>query len=234
MNKFIIKVLIFLVVLLCYFGINTAVNLIIISNLKPDIKRSETLIIGDSHPQKALNPELFANTQNISQTAEPYLITYWKLKSLLDIVDPDTVIVGFAPHNISAFNDLKFSKRSTASEMFKRSYPIQNFKLVKSIEIDYSEYYRVLWKQLCFFPKTDHFNYIGSYENRNLSKITDTKHTINKHYYAKNEFLGISETAIAYLDSMVNLCKSKGITPILVSSPVHNSYYSLIPKPINE
>jgi hypothetical protein len=152
----------------------------------------------------------------------------------VDIVDPDTVMVGFAPHNISAFNDLKFSERVTASEMFKRSYPIENFKLIKSIDINYSEYYRVLWKQLCFFPKTDHFNYIGSYENRNLSKITDTKHTINKHYYAKNEFLGISETAIAYLDSMVNLCKSKGITPILVSSPVHNSYYSLIPKPINE
>ena len=94
--------------LMGYFGINNVINSILIS--REDLHlTSSTLIMGDSRTQYSLDPHLFPSANNISQTAEPYFLTYWKLKALIDLHEIDTVILGFAHQNISAFNDRKLS-----------------------------------------------------------------------------------------------------------------------------
>lgn len=233
MKKFINKLLIFSLFPILYFGLNEVVNYGIYSNNTCKIKESNVLIIGDSHPQTSLNPKLFRSATNVSQTAEPYIMTYWKLKNILKTYHPDTVIIGCAPHNFSAFNDLKFSDRNWSSEMFKRIYPIQEFKSLSSIDIDYMEFYRVLWKKTGFYPKFNHGDYIGGYANRHDLMILDVNTAIDRHYYNHGEELGVSEIAISYLDSLVNICITHGINPILVSNPVLENYYEKIP-PVNK
>lgn len=234
MKKFLTRSLAFLLLPILYFLLNGLGNYYIYLNHNSGLKERDILIMGDSHPQKSLDPRFFDNAANISQVGEPYILTYWKLKKILKEHKPDTVIIGFAPHNISAFNDLKFSRKKWSAEMFRRSYSIQDFENLTGIEVDYLEFLKVLWKQTCLFPKLYHHNYIGSYSNSSDSILSDSnlQLTVRRHYYYKGKELGISETAISYLDSTINLLKSHNIEAILVSSPVHERYYTQIPSQV--
>ena len=216
--------------LVLYFGINVAINYGIYSNQNVDLGQLDVLILGDSHPQKSIQPELFSNAKNISQQAEPYILSYWKLKKILESHQLDTLILGFAPHNISEFNDLKFSKEKWAPEMFRRSYPIENFEAIENqISVDFKSYYKTLWKQISFYPKKDHQNYIGQYSINESSDVSDWQKIINRHFYWDDEQLGVSELSISYLDSIVEISRKNNMTLVLVNTPVHENYANQIP-----
>jgi hypothetical protein len=224
---------VFLIVPVLYFSTNMFVNRYIYSNQNLPITAVNVLIAGDSHTQKSINPKYFINALNISQTAEPYILTFWKLKKIFQTYTPDTLILGFAPHNISQFNDLKFSHQKWSSEMFRRSYPIEEFGSISNdILIDYKTYYKVLWKQTAFYPKKNHIYYIGEYTNNERSNVSNWEVTIKRHYYHLEKELNVSVTAINFLDSIVELCNSKNIRLVLVSNPVHPNYFENIPSQI--
>ena len=144
MKRFIHKTAFFALLPMLFFGANMLINYFNYTGQSTPIDIPRVLIAGDSHPQKSLNPALFSDARNISQSAEPYVLTFWKLKNLFKANAPDTLIIGFSPHNISQFNDLKFSERKWSSELFRRSYPIQEFRRISTqIPIDYTTYYRV-------------------------------------------------------------------------------------------
>ena len=235
MKRFLYKVVIFPMFLVFYFGLNAIINFTIYNNPSIPIQETSVLIVGDSHPQKSLNPKYFNDAQNISQPAEPYILTYWKLKSIFKSYTPDTLIIGLAPHNISQFNDLKFSNKKWSNEMFRRSYPIQDFRNISNeISVDYSTYTKVLWKQTAFYPKKNHIHFLGNYSNSKNTDVKDTKSAIERHYYDNGKELGVSESAVNYLDSIIDISSSKGIVLIMVSNPVHEHYLSNIPNAIME
>ena len=234
MKKFLRNIVLFLLGLILIFAVNWSVNYLIIKNSEIKINSSEILIIGDSHPMRAINPSFFNSAQNICQSAEPYSITYWKLKLVINNIKIDTVLIGFAPHNISDFNDLKFLDKKWSNEMFERSYLIQDFRSLDNISIDYYSYYRFLFKRLCLFPRLNHIYYIGNYDNDNRSNVSNVSHTIKRHFNYKNKPSKISQISINYLDSIVNLCIENDIVPILINTPVHNTYYTEIPKNIQK
>lgn len=230
MKRFIINITFFILIILCYFGLNMFVNHLIYKNHQVSLNEHSIIIAGDSHTLKSIDPEYLQNARNISQTAEPYIITFWKLKKVFESFKPDTLILGFAPHNISEFNDLKFSDKKWASEMFNRSYSIFNIKEISGkISISYLYYLKALWKQTALFPKRDHINYIGKYLNNKKSDVSDWDEVIHRHYYYNGSELGYSETAINYLDSIVNLCDSNEIELVLVGNPLHSTYLKNIP-----
>lgn len=230
MKQFLSKVIVFMIFPVLYFGGNMMINYLIYSNQTVKLKNASILIIGDSHPQKSINPKYFKDAQNISQPAEPYVLTYWKLKKIFYSYIPDTLIIGFAPQNISEFNDLKFSNERWSSEMFRRSYPIEEFNdISSSIDIDNNGFRKTLWKQTGFYPRKNHINYIGNYSNSSKSNVRDWETGIKRHYYQNDIQLGVSQLAVNYLDSIVNLANSKKIELIMVSNPVHESYLENIP-----
>ncbi len=230
MKEFIKQISIFLAALVLYFCFSIAYNLYVSGTVIPDIGERRVLIAGDSHPQMSIDPGLFSSAVNISQSAEPYVLTYWKLKKVFETHLPDTLVLGFAPHNLSAFNDYKFSKPSAAPEMFRRSYPIEDFAAIEDkIEIDYFQYFSTIAKQLGPYPKTNHVNYIGRFVNNENSFTNDWKKATQRHYYKEGAEVGVSEVAIQYLDSILVLCADKGVIPVLVGCPVHKDYYENIP-----
>jgi hypothetical protein len=233
LKNFLYRLLVFVSLPVIYFGSNCAINYLIYKDQSINLKSSRILIVGDSHMQKGLDPSFFNNAQNISQPAEPYVITFWKVKKVLQEFSPDTILIGFAPHNVSTFNDLKFTDQLWSQEMFRRTYPIQSFsKINKQIKVDYMTYYLTLWKEIAFYPKRDHIHFIGNYSNKALSKINDAHSTIDRHYYINGAKCKISSNAVNYLDSILTICKEKKIVAILVNTPVHKSYYSKIPTDI--
>lgn len=234
MKYFLKKLTIFSIIPILYFGFNSIINTYLYSHQSIPLKRTRILIVGDSHPQKSVNPYLFNSARNISQPAEPYILTYWKLKKLFASNKiPDTLILGFAPHNISEFNDLKFSQKNFASEMFGRSYTIENFEEVDNlIDIDYSIYYKTLWKKIGFYPRTDHIEYIGKYSNNESSNLENWRSTIQRHYFTGTKELGVSSASKQYLDSIIDLTKKFKVKLVLISNPVHEKYYENIPSEI--
>lgn len=237
MKKFVVKTVIFLLILLLYFGVNAVINYSIYSLRPVPLVHKSVLIAGDSHTQQSLNPNLFSSAHNISLAADPYVVIYWKLQKIVESYRPDTLIIGFAPHNIAAFNDAKFimnREGNWASELYRRTYPIEHFHEIDSIvPIDYLAYYKILWKQICFYPKISHENYIGYYYSSPITWVpSEWKKTIDNHYFSNGKEQGLSDISVSYLDSIVNLCQTKHITLVLVSNPVHKNYFDHIPPEI--
>ncbi|MCK7591668.1 hypothetical protein M0G43_13855 [Subsaxibacter sp. CAU 1640] len=233
MKRFLVKLLFFMLIPVVYFAVMMTTNYFIYNSQQNLVKNKHILIIGDSHPQRSLNPEYMSGAQNISQPAEPYFITFWKLKKITQSYTPDTLIIGFAPHNISEFNDFKLSDGFWSAHQFKMCYSIEEFKnLPKNIFIDYKTFYKVLWKQTAFYPKRNHANYIGGYTNNTKSNVKDWEIASNRHFYYNGNNLGVSEVAVNYLDSIVSLAKSKKIKTVMVNNPVHEKYLEKIPPKI--
>lgn len=233
MNHFLKKCIFFLTLPLLYILLNFSVNIYICSNQKLKIESGEVLIIGDSHLQKGLNPDKFNSAENIAQIAEPYVLTYWKLKKVLEHYRPNTIILGFSPHNIAEFNDLKFSKEPWRTTMFKRSYPIQQFKDIDdSLNIPYNVYYYSLIKEIGFLPRKNHIHYIGEYSNSKKSNISNVQKVLDVHYSYNGKKMGISDLNIDYLDSIVNITQKEKISLVLAGTPVYKKYYSKIPEAV--
>ena len=230
MRKFLFKVIVFSAILVLYFAANMAVNRYIFLHEPLPLKDKLVLIAGDSHTQKSLNPKYFPSAQNISQVAEPYVVTYWKLKRIFKSTKPDILILGFAPHNFSEFNDIKFSNEKWSGEMFKRYYPIEEFdEISNKVSVDLNKFYEVLWKQTAFYPKPSHINYLGKYTNNHKSNINNWRITIRRHYYHDRQAFAVSKFSTGYLDSIVALCKAKNIQLVLASNPVYGKYHKKIP-----
>jgi hypothetical protein len=235
MKRFLKNILLFNSILLAYFLINFSINKIIISN-NPVKLKGNTVVMGDSHTMTGINPKLLTNTVNISQTAEPYIVTYYKLKHVVKHNRMDTLMLGFSFQNIASFNDKKVLDPFWCHEVFDRTYSIISLNDLKGIEINYSSYARSIVKNMLLFPKLDHQGFIGNFRERktalNLKKHNVHK-TIDRHFELKNSSdAGISATSISYLDSIITLCQHKKITLVLISTPLHYKYRELIPKTV--
>ena len=235
MRRFILKVTLFMAIPILYFMLCMAVNYFIYSSQPPKLAKSRVLIAGDSHAEKSLNPWLFSSAENISQPAEPYFLTYWKIRNVLRYYSPDTIIVGFAHHNISAFNDLKVGKHSWADEIFKRSYPFHQFHVIDElITVDLVGFYKVLFKHTAYYPNKNHVHYIGKYQNGDRNDVSNWKSSINRHYYVNDSLHGVSKISLNYLDSIVALGQTYNVQIVLSGSPVYEEYFNHIPTSIKD
>jgi len=235
MKNFLIKSLLFLLAIAVYFVANMFVNRLLLNKQKVPVKDRAVLIVGDSHPQKGIDPNLFENAQNISQPAEPYVLTYWKLEKIFQTSVPDTLILGFAPHNISEFNDSKFSDKVLASALFERSYSIEKLDdIAGRVPVDYNAYYKTLWKQTAFYPKRNHVGYLGRYTNNKLSSTADWETAVQRHYFDGEVAFNVSSLALDYLNLIVDLCAANNVELVLVSHPVHENYLNNIPQHITD
>ena len=199
-------------------------------NNKPIIENPRVLLVGDYHMQAALNPENWNNATNLAQSAEPYFLSYWKLKEILKHNKVDTVFLSASYHNFSGFNDFKLSNPKWSSEMFKRSYLIENYKELDNIEIDYSAYFRVLWKQFCIYPHGNHIFYFGNYKKHTTSTFDKVDLTINRHFYLNKIELETSQISTEYFIRTVELLKENNVTLIVISPPIHQVYQEKVPQ----
>jgi hypothetical protein len=64
----------------------------------------------------------------------------------------------------------------------------------------------------------------------NDRNFTVLEEVVIRHYYRNNKEVGISNTFISSLESIVNLCHVNGITLILVNHLIHECYSKKIPE----
>lgn len=228
MNRFLRNIALFSVGLIACFSTMYAINVVTSVFNAPRVE-SETLIVGNSHMQQALNPAFFESAQNISQSAEPLYVTYWKLKKLLPLSSVSTVVLGFSYLNLSPLSNRKLSDERWSTTLFNRVYTIADIESLEGVEVDRLEFYRSKFKNMCLYPKWDHASYMGEYFNFDKSVLSPPDEDIARHYLRDGENVDISMVDIAFLDSIVALSARENVELILVAAPIHESYFKRIP-----
>ena len=235
LKKFIISISLFLVILFGYFVVIFSVNIVTSNSILIDQKKN-ILIVGDSGLGSSLNDDRMKSAKNICQNSEPYYLTFLKIKFLISKnYTPDTLIIGFGNHNISNYNDYKLKDKFWKNRLFNSYYPFfREIIKIKNLKIDYLRLFSVYVRNMCIIPKKNHHsNFIGKFNGlKGHQEKNDSQKIIDKIYYYKD--YGVSELCISYLDSIIDISLKNNITPILVSAPVSESYYKLIPKLIKD
>tara|TARA_B110000908_G_C10246777_1_gene449302 strand:+ start:202 stop:1080 length:879 start_codon:yes stop_codon:yes gene_type:complete len=229
LKKFILTLTLFFLSLFSYFGVIFIVNYNINDNVS--IAQKGIIIVGDSHLRASLNPRQMRSALNICQSAEPYYLTYLKLKFLFEKnVKPDTVIIGFGHHNISNFNEYKLKDEFWSDRMFNTNYLLaKDIINIHKLEIDYFRLFLIYTRNMCLIPKSGQYkNFIGNFDGRKGSNaINNHQKRIDQIFYYKD--YDVSELCISYLDSIIYISAKNQIRPILVATPVSDLYYELIP-----
>ena len=246
MKKFLLRLTTFFIVLSLLFLISYQINKALMnSDIATLNKNANTLIIGDSHTVFSCDPEYIENSVNVSQVAEPYIVTYFKLKTLL-AQNPQIkkVVLGFSYHNFSAFNDKKFEDAAFAGNIWDQYYPLLSLKTVEPLEINKKVYFTRFIRH-CMLPNADYvlnkvkntgrtYPYIGNYRTSDTSHIGEVSvdSIISRHYYDQGSVLGISATSVDYFEKMMTLTQEKGVTLYLVCTPLHPDYIAKVPENI--
>lgn len=213
-------------------------------------KNVNTLVLGDSHTQCAINDSLYKNTVNFSISSEHYLLTYNVLKLIIkNNPDLKNLILGCSFHSFSAFNDRYLfgekNKKDIFSEIYySRYFPIlddeSKFLLLKTNPDGVIKSFRmIIFNMLESFTEnytTYHdYPFIGRFypgKNRVL-KDSLINASIAWHFYADSsrkvleDFSGLQ---ITYLKKIIQLCMDNHIKLILLNTPVHEKYDKQVPE----
>lgn len=196
----------------------------------------DTLIIGDSHPMWSIDTSNFETIKNISLSAEGYIYTYYKLKHLLNHESHIShIYLGFSYHNLSGYYDhyisgiefkhfihqyLGVMNTNDFIQVFKNN-PLDIFQISKNI---LQRGARSGLKMQCTL--------YGTFpESKKLEQYNTTQmqQRIQWQYYDNGQLRNPSESNIRYLDKIINLIKEKNIKLTIISTPLHQQYFELIP-----
>jgi len=230
MKLFLTRVLIFTSILWLYCGIMFCINLHFIDKPLPHIAKKHILIVGDSHAKQGINPDLMPSAYNIALDAQPYCITYWTLQKVLKTYGCDTLIITVAYNNLSSMNDKKFLDKEWSAEMFDRMYTLVGLDSLNGVEYDKMGYYHTIFSHMLIYPKLHPVKYIGKYTPSKKNIISDYNRVLQRHYYYNGKMTGVSQNALKYLNLIMGLCKQTGVTPIVVTAPLHKFYRQRIPQ----
>lgn len=194
---------------------------------------TSTVVVGDSHTQCAINPNVIDDIQNFSHSSEPLFFSFQKVEYVVhhSISPIQYIILGFSYHNMS------YSSSQEQNRMFMNYFWMldkqilsEHFHMTKSA---------VLFKNIFkedpikrFYNETGglHVNCLsewgGFHESvrSNVSK-TNLADAISRHYNEKTIDVCCSD-----FNSILELCHENAIKLVLITTPLTPDYYNSVPE----
>ncbi len=230
MRRFLIKCAVFMILGLFYMLANYSINRYFIQTVPLIENHGRVLIVGDSHTKRALDPEILGSADNVSQLAEPYYVTYYKLRHLLDRAENvDTVMVLFSYHSISSAHDHKLRDEPWRSQFFNQYYMLSELPTVTGVPVGYDGYLKILIRRMCLYPSLRHDDLLGKYSNADEMHLGNHEIVAARHFLADGKQRESSKVAVYYLRKIISLCRERDVRPILVTTPMHKDYLKLVP-----
>ncbi|MEO6254689.1 MAG: hypothetical protein ABIO79_15360 [Ferruginibacter sp.] len=197
-----------------------------------------SLFIGDSHVQCAINPALLPDAVNLSQSSETMLFSYFKIKYILENNPAiKRIYLGFSYHNISTYGD-EFTYGKYAYDIASRYFFILPFEQKKEIaKHTLDELPKFLGKLLIngsntLLAKKENYSFLGAYKN-GYKNVVASKPSMDDRlslqFYENGKQRGFSSVNIGYLNKIMFLCKEKNIELVILKTPLHDYYISKIP-----
>ncbi len=210
--------------------------------------QAEILIVGDSFVASGLDPNIIDNSVNIGMAQEPWVISYYKLKYILeDDTNIKKLLFPYSPLYFSKTYDEVFSDKNISQEMYSRIYPFLNINDYEQFEYNKTVFAEGFLRYKIF----PNFQYIGNILSRILPIIGAKYPYIGKYgsafapppltydYRAEVEKAFPSgdqkiygRANLQYLDSIIHFIHKKNIQPIIVGFPVHREFYDVLPSHI--
>ena len=197
---------------------------------------AETVFIGDSHVQYAVNTDMIPNSINYSNTSESYYFTYYKLCKVLD-ESPKVkrVVLGLGYHSLSGYYDrfiLGDYSQSVApkyffvlpmSEQLRTMYWHRNhlFIFMKSVLVEADEQQS---SQLTFLGK-----FLNEFDTTQ-ARISSMEKRLKLQFESCQEDAYFSTINASYLDKIIALCKEKKIELLVLNTPLHEYYRTRVPQ----
>ncbi len=235
MKKFLLRVLLF-----SSLAVSLTFGLIIVLNFlvqKDDFYKIDSdvkyLVVGDSHPECALNDSLIDHFMNFGQSGESYFYTYLKTKKILEHnptiqtifvefnngqmiknIDPciwdDKHIMSKFPKYVYGldFEDYKVLAKNNLSGLLNA----QSLTILSNFSILENE------------NRTMHHLNWGRYNrltNNGQAKLLELKDLEMKIDSTLAEYATVN---IEYLKKLVKVCKERSVKVIFIRSPVHDKY----------
>lgn len=192
-----------------------------------------TLVLGDSHARRGIDPSFLPNGVSWAMNAEPYVLTYLKSQVALDTLpNLKLVVLSLSPHNISSFNDQKFVDGTWAKSMFTILYPLGNPDLLAGLPYDKNRWRIVRLHNLWLAPRRDHTSrFRGKYVADDTTRLdeSDVSVPVTRHFQYQDYPTNISQIALENLFRTVRLLISADVEVLIVSLPLHSDYRDLIP-----
>lgn len=235
MNFFIKQLTLFIAVVVVAFVSFTFIKYTFY--IKPYIvnENTNTIIVGDSHVQYAINDSLIPGYKNISLNSEGYIYSYSKIKNIIKY-NPHVknVFLGFSYHNLSSYFD-NYITGDFAQSVMPRY--IEVIDLRESLTLIWTSPHLIRPALKALISTRNNYSYIGAFPD--YSNFAFNKESMQKmlevQYFSKGELRGISDINKRYFTEIVKLCNNYGVNLTLINTPLHNDFLRKIPnKYINE
>lgn len=196
---------------------------------------TRSLFVGDSRFGAGINDSIIPNCMNLSMPGEHYLVTYFKLKHIVEANQSiDTVYISFSYSNLAKSMDYKFyNMPQYVDECATRLFPFTWHNLLLS-EINELSSLKTIIKRACLYPNNDFYEKsIGGFKSNNTqvdsSVVNYAESAVKKHYYIGSDGKENAQLQLEYLDSICRYAKISSITLGIISMPLHHEYISRVP-----
>ena len=252
-----LKVILYFAVYSILFALGNSLLFKYVNTQIFDREDIRTVVIGDSG-MLLLNEDDIKNSLNISQAEETYKVMYYKIKAINKIRPIENLVMPLSTSNVAILNDKILNGERNTFEHVKRLYPLTNplnlltdgtdlvaglevmTKHVLSVNLEYLKY---LWGESDYTPiYNPQFAPLIKKSIKNPSKKARMKfdqyyaqHLVDariKHVYYddKDSTTAVSQTAIKYLEKIVNYCYYEKINVFLITMPLVSSYQKDTPQ----
>jgi hypothetical protein len=191
------------------------------------------LVIGDSHTECAIDDNVFRRAANYSKSATPYLYSYGAVKKLVtDNPHIDTVLLSFH------YASLLYSREQ--QWMFDESLISKNIPVylpyLSIADLGIYAFHSQFYKAALEAPRSSFDYYIHKKEGRDLNwrrdrlgqflplsnfKLQDDIKS-RKPYENLHKQDSLSLIQLKYINKIAEFCRSKGVTLVLINTPVYD------------
>lgn len=198
-----------------------------------------TIVIGDSHTQKAINPEVYPEVVNLSQSSECFNHSYYKLAAVLQ-KNPGVrnIILGCGYHSFSAYED-EFISGKYATELSARYFFIlpltEQWTYILANKTGIGQCLLSILSEGWTNIKNGYrkCSFLGSYETYEtrvkLSSVTVGKR-VKTHYFKDGFQYGFSGKNIFWLMKIRDLCRKYHVSLYVINTPLHHYYKDQVPR----
>ena len=193
-----------------------------------------TLVLGDSQMEFALNDSILDRTVSVAQSGEAYLYAFAKARRFIaDNPGLDTIWLSYNMNSLERRQEIL-----TRSERYSKNKIPYNFFLLRASDLDlfrdqgsaYEVLARTPWLRRNYIKKAlrrattyrdlSFGGYTRSYRYKLAMDVAHRDSLINAKATRPPGF-GEAKDQVRYLAELVELCKRKGVTCILINTPVH-------------
>ncbi|PCJ95904.1 MAG: hypothetical protein COA50_08065 [Flavobacteriaceae bacterium] len=187
-------------------------------------KQKNILVLGNSHPECAINDSILPNVFNLAQSGTGYFYDYVKAREVIaENSQIDTVIIGYTYGDMAKEMDSWFDGKEKIKFKLRNYFFLFNFNdylaLLKANPLDVlSQTPQAIGYNLYMSYKG--YTYLGGFNYLKRNKLEEAKRRLENQQILESNS-EVSKYQSIYLQKIYTYCNKNNIVLILLNTPIH-------------